>query len=186
MLPRLTSSELAALQPGDRVSRLASSGVWETASVQRVTATRIAVTWPDGTSALYSRESGRRQGCHGEQLREPEPDPRMSPERWREVLYVHLREAMFRHLLSAAEERDLTTALTDDSTEAYRVLHECARVCFEPMDAAALIVGTVLVRRLAEASVPTIEETLERQAGVLRRLAKHDTSVPDWALGVIQ
>jgi hypothetical protein len=172
MPPRLTSAELAALQPGDRVSRLASPGVWETAPVQRVTATRIAVTWPDGTGALYSRESGRRQGCHGEQLREPEPDPRMSPERWREVLHVHLVDEMARHQLVASEEIDLSLALTDESTEAYRVLHDCARVCFEPMDAAALIVGTVLARRLAEAQLAPAREDF------------HDpfvATVPDWA-----
>jgi hypothetical protein len=172
MPPRLTSAQLAALQPGDRVSRLASPGVWETAPVQRVTATRIAVTWPSGTSALYSRESGRRQGCHGEQLREPEPDPRMSPERWREVLHTHLREAMFRHLLSETEEIDLTLALTDESTAAYRVLHDCVRVCFEPMDAAALIVGTVLAQRLAKAQDAPAREKYQDPLVA---------TVPDWA-----
>jgi hypothetical protein len=172
MPPRLTSAELAALQPGDRVSRIASPGVWETAPVQRVTATRIAVTWPSGTSALYSRESGRRQGCHGEQLREPEPDQRMSPERWREVLHVHLREAMFRHLLSETEEIDISLALTDAGTEAYRVLHECARVGFEPRYAAALIVGTVLARRLEDAQPePAREEYPDPFVA----------TVPDWA-----
>jgi hypothetical protein len=172
MPPRLTSAQLAALQPGDRVSRLASPGVWETAPVQRVTATRIAVTWPDGTGALYSRESGRRQGCRGEQLREPEPDSCMSPERWREVLHVHLRDDMQRHHFGAGEEIDLVRDLNDASTEAYRVLHDCARVSFEPMDAAALIVGTVLARRLAEAQQAPVREDFPDPFGA---------TVPDWA-----
>jgi hypothetical protein len=172
MPPRLTSAELAALQPGDRVSRLASPGVWETAPVQRVTATRIAVTWPDGTGALYSRESGRRQGCRGEQLREPEPDSCMSPERWREVLHVHLRDEMQRHQLRASEEIDLSLALSDENTEAYRVLHDCARVGCEPLDAAALIVGTVLAQRLAEAQQAPAREKYQDPLVA---------TVPDWA-----
>jgi hypothetical protein len=99
----------------------------------------------------------------------------MSPARWREVLHTHLREAMFRHLLSETEEIDLTLALTDESTEAYRVLHDCALAGFEPLDAAALIVGTVLVRRLAEAQhAPAREDFPDPFVA----------PVPEWAFGV--
>jgi hypothetical protein len=118
MPPRLTSAELAALQPGDRVSRIASPCVWETAPVARVTSKQIGVMWSDGRTAWYWRESGQRVGCHGEQLREPEPDPRMSPERWREVLHVHLTDEIERHFLTGLERRHLTMALTDAGTEA--------------------------------------------------------------------
>jgi hypothetical protein len=172
MLPRLTSAELAALQPGDRVSRIASPGVWDTAPVQRVTSKQIGVMWSDGRTAWYWRESGQRVGCHGEHLREPEPDQRMSPERWREVLHVHLRDEMQRHQLTEAEEIALGCALADESTEAYRVLHECARACFEPTDAAALIVGTVQARRLAEAQQAPAREKYQDPLVA---------TVPDWA-----
>lgn len=172
MPPRLTFAQLAALKPGDRVSRIAAPGVWETAPVQRVTTHQVTVRWPDGTEARYWRDSGLRFGCSGEHLREPEPDPRMTPERWREVLHVHLQDEMQRHQLSEAEEIALGTALTDESTEAYRVLHDCARVCFEPMDAAALLIHTVLARRLEAAQPePAREEYPDPFVA----------TVPDWA-----
>jgi hypothetical protein len=172
MPPRLTSAERAALQPGDRVSRLASPGVWETAPVARLTATQVVVTWTDGTTTRYWRESGTRTDCPGEQLREPEPDPRMTPERWREVLHVHLRDEMQRHQLTEVEEIALGTALADERSEAYRVLHNCARVCFEPLDAAALIVGTVLAQRLAKVQQAPAREKYQDPLVA---------TVPDWA-----
>jgi hypothetical protein len=179
MPPRLTSAQLAALQPGDRVSRIALPGVWETAPVARVTSKQIGVMWSDGRTVWYWRESGQRVGCHGEQLREPEPDPRMSPERWREVLYVHLRDEMQRHQFTKAEEIALGAALTDENSSASGVLIRCARSSFEPMDSAALIVGTVVERRLSEADA--------RHAELVKYGEYPDSfvvTVPEWAQDV--
>lgn len=177
MPPRLTTEQLAALQPGDRVSRCAAPGVWETAQIERVTNAQATVTWPSSGWARYWRDSGQRVGVPGEYLREPKEDLRMTPERWREVLHVHLRDEMARHQFSEREEIVLGCALADESNAACLVLRECERVGFEPMDTAALIVRTVLARRLAEAQhAPAREESPDPFGAAL----------PDWAQPVVR
>lgn len=72
--PRLTTAQLRALQPGDRVSRQLL-GVLETAPVHVLTSTIVSVIWPDGDVVKYWRESGTRVNCRGESLREPPTRP---------------------------------------------------------------------------------------------------------------
>lgn len=179
MPPRLTAEQLAALQPGDRVSRIVSPGVWETAPVLRVTTHQISVTWSDGTTARYWRDSGQCVGVPGEQLREAEPDRRMSPERWREVLHVHLTDEMARHHFSAVERDVLAAAMVDDGSATYHLLHDCVRARLDPMDTATLLVQQVLYLRLADVIEPPL--VAEFPDPFVAPLA----TVPEWAQEVV-
>lgn len=156
MPARLTPVQVRALQPGDRVSRVARPGEIHTAPVERVTATHVVITWPDGEVARYWRESGTRTDCRGEQLMEPAPTPEEERDAWIAAVNLHLAEEAERHALTVDEQFALANALKTHGTAEWAILGMCARLSHVARDTATLIIRETLKRRLpVEQSAPT-------------------------------
>lgn len=162
MTTRLTSAQVAALQPGDRVSRIVRPGEVQTAPVVRLTELQLVVTWPDGSTARYWRESGQRTDCRGEVLREAEPASEAMPERsdpvtgdpWLDALGPALSSEADRFDLTESERSALYGEIHYECTTLGDLFSQCYQAKFPPRDTATLLVDAVVQRRMPALVTP--------------------------------
>lgn len=161
MTTRLAPSQVAALQCGDRVSRIVLPGEVQTAPVERLTALQLVVTWPDGSTARYWRESGQRTDCRGEVLREADPlqpatvavEP-VTGDPWLDALGPALSSEASRHELTEPEKSALYGEIHYDGTALGDLFAQCYQAKFPPRDTATMLVAMVVQRRMPELVTP--------------------------------